>query len=111
MLEWIQNLLPTSVTDFVKKWLSNDWMTAEDFKGKAAHTLGGYAVMMTIGFLTSSLTLRLIAWGALLAYTVAKEFWYDTQFETPVQTLSGALTDFKWYHVGAAVAMAVITLL
>ncbi len=112
MLDWIKGFLAgNGITVWFKKWLSNDWMTNDDFKGKTVHTLGGYAVMLTVGFLTSSLLVRLAAWGALLLYTVLKEFWYDTQFEIPVQTFNGALTDFKWYHVGAAVGMVVVTLL
>ncbi len=112
MFDWIKGYLTGSgIITWLKKWISNDWMTADDFKGKAAHTLGGYSVMLTVGFLTSSLTVRLAVWAALLLYTIVKEFGYDTQFEIPAQTLVGAFTDLKWYHVGAAVGMAVITFL
>lgn len=112
MLEWIKGLLSGDGFDaWMKKWFSNDWMTNDDFKGKAAHALGGYAVMMTVGYLTHSFTLRLIAWALLLLYTIVKEFWYDARYETPTQGFQGGLTDLKWYHVGACAAMIVATFL
>ena len=93
------------------KLLSNDWMTNEDVKGKTAHALAGYGVMMTAGFLAKGLFFHLTVWGLLFAYTLIKEFWYDAKHEVPPQTFEGGLVDFKWYHVGAAIGMAVITIL
>jgi hypothetical protein len=111
MLDLIKGWLSGVFTYLTTKLLSNDWMTNDDIKGKTAHALAGYGVMLTAGYLKKGLLVHLIVWFLLFVYTVVKEFWYDAKYEVPLQTLEGSLTDFKWYHVGAAVGMAVITLL
>ncbi len=93
------------------KLLSNDWMTNDDVKGKTAHALAGYAVMVTAGFLAKGVFFHLTVWALLFVYTIFKEFLYDAKYEVPPQTFAGGLIDFKWYHIGAAVGMVVITIL
>lgn len=82
-------------------------MTNEDVKGKVAHALAGYGVMVTAGFLASELFFRLTVWGLLFAYTLVKEFCHDAKHEVPPQTFEDGLVDLKWYHIG----MTVITIL
>jgi len=100
-----------SLSDWLKQNLTNSWMTAGDFKGNAAHCLGGYATMMTVGFLTKSQTLRLALYVTFILYTLIKEFWYDPRYEVPPQPFAGSLNDFKWYHVGSLVAVLVFEFL
>lgn len=111
MLETLKGWLSGIFTYLTTKLLSNDWMTNEDVKSKTAHALAGYGVMLTTGFLVKGLFVHLFVWGLLFVYTIVKEFWYDAKYEVPPQTFEGGLIDFKWYHVGAAVGMVVITLL
>ena len=66
------------------------------------HVIGGYALLLTVGYFTHSWIwlIATIALGIILA--AVKEFWYDANYELPVQTDGDNWLDFSMYMLGLA---------
>lgn len=65
------------------------------------HSLVGYAVVVTLSVFWSQIYIA----AAFAALTAAKEYLFDTRYETPPQPIWGATVDWTGGLLGAVLAL------
>jgi hypothetical protein len=101
--------------DSIKAWVSDVFSSIIDRVGladsvNAAHSLLGYAVMLTAAYVGVGSVFRLILWAAVAVGMVAADLWRKDQKPT-VPSVVGSLSNGAAHHLGAAVGFLVTWLL
>ncbi len=65
------------------------------------HALVGYALMLSMGWVSRGLLAKLVTWGILLVWTVARSF-KPADIVHPIDAAKMKLPELVHYHAGAA---------
>lgn len=87
--------------------LKNKWMNDPKVLAQIGHVLGGYAAVLTARYVSGGELAAVIVAGLVVAYAAVKEFWYDKNYEIPVQTDADDVLDFSMYCVGTIIGLGV----
>ena len=85
----------------------NTWMNNPQYRAQVGHTLGGYALIVTVLALGHGWMPVLVTYGLGILAAAVKEFWYDARYELPRQTEEDNLIDFGFYVVGGTIGLGV----
>ncbi len=95
----------------IKELLTNEWMNSSIVLAQIAHVLFSYATVMTVAYFTGTSLLALgITAAVVVAYAAVKEFWYDANFELPVQTAFDNWLDFSMFCLGLVLGFGVASI-
>lgn len=84
----------------------NTWMNNPEVLAQIGHVCVPYAVLVTMAFYGCVESVVIV--GALfILWGLVKEFWYDANYELPVQTFKDNLLDFSMYAVGVFAGLGV----
>lgn len=86
---------------------SNKWMSDATFLAQSAHLFGAYAAIITVERLWGKQK-SLWAAGIFIILAAVKEFWYDSNYEFPIQTNFIDTLDFISYAIGVGIALLII---
>jgi hypothetical protein len=89
--------------------LTNSWMNNPTFLAQSAHFFSAISAVMICAYFWG----KPGAFSAAIAFFILaffKEFWYDLEFELPIQTFTDSLLDFSFYLLGLVVAIIFVFL-
>lgn len=88
----------------------NTFMNNPQYLAQVGHSLGGCLVITLVALFTGSMAVCLAALVVGLALAALKEFWYDANYELPVQTPADNWMDFGFYALGGGVGLGLAAL-
>lgn len=105
------NIQPQVFSQSPNSILDNTWMNNINYLAAMAHIGWAALIIIVVGMFTKlSYKWMGIATGAFIFLAAIKEFWYDAQFEIPMQTLADNTHDFIGYMAGLVLAWCVVLL-
>lgn len=101
LLKKVRDKVSKSVDFVLGPWMRDPMKSIPLF-----HALFGYALMLSVGWFSRGLMAKLVTWGLLLIWTVARSFKLS-DVKHPIDAAKVKLPELAHYHAGAAVGFLV----